>query len=102
VMSDLLLRRVTEGCAGADAPDDYDVIGADGRVIGPIFKAAIPRTWNVMGGKTDGRGTRGPGLRAHARSRDAMVCQELASGDVRPRLGTHLVRPRCPNAPRNL
>jgi|EndMetStandDraft_8_1072994.scaffolds.fasta_scaffold09440_7 hypothetical protein len=26
------------------APDDYNVIGDDGRVIGRIFKTAIPRT----------------------------------------------------------
>ena len=43
-MSDVLLRRVTEGRAGAEAPDDYDVNGDDGRVIGRIFKTAIPRT----------------------------------------------------------
>jgi hypothetical protein len=28
VMSDLLLRRVSEGRIGVEAPDDYDVIGA--------------------------------------------------------------------------
>ena len=37
--SDLLLRQVSAGRAGAEGADDYDVIGADGLVIGRIFKA---------------------------------------------------------------
>jgi hypothetical protein len=39
-MTDLLLRRVSESRAGAEGQDDYDVIGADGFVIGRIFKAS--------------------------------------------------------------
>jgi hypothetical protein len=38
-MTDLLLRRVSDSRPGAEAPDDYDVIGADGLIIGRIFKA---------------------------------------------------------------
>lgn len=37
-MSDLLLRRISPSRAGAE-DDDYDVIGADGLVIGRIFRA---------------------------------------------------------------
>ena len=38
-MRDLVLRRSNESRAGADGPDDYDVIGINGEVIGRIFKA---------------------------------------------------------------
>jgi hypothetical protein len=38
-MTDLLLRRVSKSRAGADGPDDYDVAGPDGLVVGRIFKA---------------------------------------------------------------
>jgi hypothetical protein len=37
-MSDLILRRASERRTGAEGPDDYDVIGVDGLVIGRIFK----------------------------------------------------------------
>jgi len=40
LMTDLLVRRVSESRAGAEGHDDYDVIGADGLVIGRIFKAS--------------------------------------------------------------
>jgi hypothetical protein len=35
----LLLRKAQAVRAGAEGEDDYDVIGADGMVIGRIFKA---------------------------------------------------------------
>ena len=38
-MTDLLLRRVSKSRAGADGPDDYDVAGPDGLVVGRIFNA---------------------------------------------------------------
>jgi hypothetical protein len=38
-MTDLLLRQAHASRAGAQGDDDYDVIGADGLVIGRIFKA---------------------------------------------------------------
>jgi hypothetical protein len=38
-VTDLLLRKAQAGRAGAQGDDDYDVIGADGMVIGRIFKA---------------------------------------------------------------
>jgi hypothetical protein len=37
-VSDLLLRKASEA-ARAEAPDDYDLIGAEGLVIGRIFRA---------------------------------------------------------------
>ena len=51
-MTDLLLRRVPEGRPGADGQDDYDVIGADGMIIGRIFKATrfpngMPCQWSL-------------------------------------------------------
>jgi hypothetical protein len=75
-VSDLLLRQVTEGRAGAEAPDDYDVIGDDGRVIGRIFKTAIPRTgtswvWRLTDGEREDQGyapARAAAMQAFARS----------------------------------
>ena len=59
-MSDLVLRQVPESRAGAEGPDDYDVIGADGYVIGRIFRATTvpagaPWVWIVSynGGRED-------------------------------------------------
>jgi hypothetical protein len=74
-MTDLLLRQV-EARAGAERPDDYDVIGPDGLVIGRISKtttapAETPWIWTLT------RGARGPRPRAHARGRNAGVRQEL-------------------------
>jgi hypothetical protein len=84
-VSDLLLRRVTEGRAGAEAPDDYDVIGHDGRVIGRIFKTAIPRTgtsrvWRVTDRESEDQGYE-PTLEAAMQA-----FAKRASRDVRPRL----------------
>jgi hypothetical protein len=73
VMSDLLLRRVSEGRVGVEAPDDYDVIGADGSVIGRIFKTAIPGTGTSWAWRLTRGGTRGPRLRADPRGRDGGV-----------------------------
>jgi hypothetical protein len=41
-MTDLLPRRVSKSRAGTEGQDDYDVVGADGLVIGRIFKASTP------------------------------------------------------------
>ena len=51
-MTDLLLRRVSERRPGADGQDDYDVIGADGMIIGRIFKASRfpPWQWSLAYG----------------------------------------------------
>jgi hypothetical protein len=54
-MLTLLLRRVPESRPGADGQDDYDVIGADGLVIGRIFKAnrfpnGAPWQWSLAYG----------------------------------------------------
>jgi hypothetical protein len=38
-VTNLVLRPVREARAGAEGSDDYDVIGADGLVIGRIFRA---------------------------------------------------------------
>jgi hypothetical protein len=40
-MTDLLLRRAAESRPGCEegSPDDYDVIGPGGLIIGRIFKA---------------------------------------------------------------
>jgi hypothetical protein len=76
VMSDLLFRRVSEGRVGVEAPDDYDVIGADGSVIGRIFKTAIPGTgtswaWRLTCGEREDHGyepTREAAMAAFAKS----------------------------------
>jgi hypothetical protein len=60
-MSDLLLRQVLESRAGAEEPDDYDVIdGAGGFVIGRIFKATTapagaPWMWTLSYGQHEDR-----------------------------------------------
>jgi hypothetical protein len=38
-MTGVLLRRVQAACPGAQGDDDYDVIDADGLVVGRIFKS---------------------------------------------------------------
>ena len=40
-MRDLLLRRASGRRPSAQWPDDYDVVGADGEVIGRIFKTVF-------------------------------------------------------------
>jgi hypothetical protein len=59
-VSDLLLRQVSAGRAGAEGADDYDVIGADGLVIGRIFKATTapagtPWLWTLAYGQHEDR-----------------------------------------------
>ena len=59
-MTDLLLRRVSESRAGAEGQDGYDVIGADGFVIGRIFKASTapagtPWMWTLAYGQHEDR-----------------------------------------------
>ena len=72
-MSDLLLRRVSASRAGAEGDDDYDVIGADGLVIGRIFKATTapagtPWLWTLAYGQHEDR-TPTHGHSRHARPR---------------------------------
>lgn len=59
-MTDLLLRRVSKSRAGADGPEDYDVAGPDGLVVGRIFKAntspvGTPWMWTVSYGDHEDR-----------------------------------------------
>ena len=80
VMSDLLLRRASEGRVGVEAPDDYDVIGADGLVIGRIFRATTAPAgtqwlWSLAYGQHEDRTpthgyepTREEAMQAFARS----------------------------------
>jgi hypothetical protein len=54
-MTDLLRGRSPESRPGADGQDDYDVIGADGMIIGRIFKATrfpngMPWQWSLAYG----------------------------------------------------
>jgi hypothetical protein len=79
-MTDLLLRRVTEGRAGAEVGEDYDVIGVDGLVIGRIFMArkapsGTPWNWTLAYGNHENRtpthgyeATREGAMQAFARS----------------------------------
>jgi hypothetical protein len=57
-MTDLLLRRVSESRAGSEGQDDYDVIDADGFVIGRIFRASTapagtPWMWTLAYGNDE-------------------------------------------------
>jgi hypothetical protein len=60
-MTDLLLRKAQAVRAGAQGDDDYDVIGADGMVIGRIFKATTspavgtPWMWTLAFGHHEDR-----------------------------------------------
>jgi hypothetical protein len=59
-MSDLLLRRASQNRAGAEGADDYDVVGADGLIIGRIFKATqvpagTPWMWTLAYGQHEDR-----------------------------------------------
>lgn len=52
-MPDLLLHRASGRRPSAQWPDDYDVIGADGQVIGRIFRAVAapvgtPWAWTIV------------------------------------------------------
>jgi hypothetical protein len=75
-MNDLLLRNVSESRAGAERRDDYDVIGADGLVIGRIFRATTapagtPWIWTLACGEREEHGhepTRETAMQAFARS----------------------------------
>jgi hypothetical protein len=79
-MSDLLLRRVSANRARAQGPDDYDVIGGDGMVIGRIFRATTspvgtPWIWNLAYGQHEDHtpthgyeATREAAMQAFARS----------------------------------
>jgi hypothetical protein len=75
-MTDLLLRQVSESRAGAEGQDDYDVISADGFVIGRIFKASTapgetPWMWTLVCGEREEHGheaTREAAMQAFAQS----------------------------------
>ena len=78
-VTDLLLRKAQAGRAGAQGDDDYDVIGADGLVIGRIFKATslvgTPWMWTLAYGEHEDRtpthgyeATREAAMQAFARS----------------------------------
>jgi hypothetical protein len=61
-MTDLLLRRPAEARPGCEegSADDYDVIGADGLIIGRIFKAitspaGTPWMWTLAYGQDENR-----------------------------------------------
>jgi hypothetical protein len=77
-VTDLLLRQAQASRAGAQGDDDYDVIGADGLLIGRIFKATkspagTPWMWTLAyGDRTPTHGyeaTRDAAMQAFARSR---------------------------------
>ena len=79
-MTDLLLRQAQASRAGAQGDDDYDVIVADGTVIGRIFKATTspagtPWMWTLAYGDHEDRtpthgyeATREAAMQAFARS----------------------------------
>jgi hypothetical protein len=79
-MTDLLLRQAHASRAGAQGDNDYDVIGADGLVIGRIFKATTspagrPWMWTLAYGDHEDRAlthgydaTRQAAMQAFARS----------------------------------
>jgi hypothetical protein len=61
-MTDLLLRQVAESRPGCEegSPDDYDVIGPGGLIIGRIFKAitsppGTPWMWTLAYGQDEDR-----------------------------------------------
>jgi hypothetical protein len=79
-VTDLLLRQAQASRAGAQGDDDYDVIGADGLVIGRIFKTTkspvgTPWMWTLAYGDHEDRtpthgyeATRQAAMQAFARS----------------------------------
>ena len=84
-MTDLLFRRVSRSRAGADGPEDYDVAGPGGLVVGRIFKASTspvgtPWMWTVSYGVHEDRTP----THGYARGGNGRVREELAAGDVRP------------------
>ena len=99
-MTDLLLRRVSKSRAGADGPDDYDVAGPDGLVVGRIFKAntsPVGTPWIVDGELRFPRrphpDTRRPG---NTRGGDGGVREKLAEGVSHDRAGAdHGSRAHC-------
>jgi hypothetical protein len=81
-MTDLLLRQVAQSRPGCEegGPDDYDVIGPGGLIIGRIFKAitsppGTPWMWTLAYDQDEDRSpthgyeaTRGAATEAFARS----------------------------------
>jgi hypothetical protein len=85
-MTDLLLRLASEHRPGAAGFDDYDVIGADGSIVGRIFKDATSpmgtsRAWTLADGYQEDRSPT-HGYEATREGRYAGIRQELAEGDV--------------------
>jgi hypothetical protein len=79
---DLVLRRSNESRAGADGPDDYDVIGINGEVVGRIFKAThfpndTPWQWSLAYGFLEER-THTHGLRGDPGGGYASIRAQLA------------------------
>ena len=82
-MTDLLLRRVPESRPGADGQDDYDIISADGMIIGRIFKATrFPNDALavVAGLRSPQRPLTNARLRADTRDRDAGIPPGVGTG----------------------
>jgi hypothetical protein len=79
-MTDLLLRKAQAVRAGARGDEDWDVIGADGTLIGRIFEATTspvgtPWMWSITYGDHEDRtpmhgyeATRQAAMQAFARS----------------------------------
>jgi len=92
-MTDLLLRRVSKSRAGADGPEDYDVAGPDGLVVGRIFKHVARRNTLDVDGEL--RLPRGPHpdarLQADARGGHGGIRQELAARITRLQRANHLL-----------
>jgi hypothetical protein len=85
-MTDLLLRQAHASRAGAQGDDDYGVIGADGLVIGRIFKATksptgTPWMWTLAYGDHENR-TLTHGYEFNTAGRYAGIRSELIQRDV--------------------
>ena len=99
-MSDLLLRRVSKSRAGAEGPEDYDVAGPDGLVVGRIFKAntspvGTPWMWTVSYGFHEDH-TPTHGYEATLEAAMGGVREKLAEGVGHDRAGAdHGSRAHC-------
>ena len=89
-MTDLLLRPTAESRPGCEegSPDDYDVVGPGGLIIGRIFKAitsppGTPWMWTLAYGQDEDR-SRTHGFRGDPGGRHASVRQELAREEEKP------------------
>jgi hypothetical protein len=88
-MPDLRLRRASGRRPSAQWPDDYDVIGAEGEVVGRIYKfiaapAVTPWAWTVSDGNSGYGATREAVLRAFAKAwHEETRSRENANGSYR-------------------